>query len=234
MLDRFEKPLKIACLILGALLLVQLARLTFRHSPVSGLRVPTVPTWIERTNGAQSSSSARTNAPGAPSIRSARTNSTNTIGALNSDSARTNTIATTNSISTSTNSASTNTAALADKKTSRKLPRGKMSSGPKMDLPAPIQARIDWVIKSEIFGSIPRPVPMGILGIAGDDVFLRTPSGQTGIVKEGAELDGVKILKIGVNRVLVESGGEKQELMIFAGTGGESLLPKEKEKESTK
>ncbi|HLX70252.1 MAG TPA: hypothetical protein VKV04_11555 [Verrucomicrobiae bacterium] len=70
------------------------------------------------------------------------------------------------------------------------------------------------------------PMPMALLGIAGNVAFLRSPSGQTGLVKEGEDLGEIKLLRIGVNRVLVEQNGEKKELMIFAGLGGESLLPK--------
>ena len=67
------------------------------------------------------------------------------------------------------------------------------------------------------------------MGIAGQSAFLRAPSGQTGLVKEGEDLGDIKLLRIGTNRVLVEQDGKKQELMIFSGLGGESLLPKPNE-----
>ncbi len=67
---------------------------------------------------------------------------------------------------------------------------------------------------------------MALLGIAGRDAFLRTPSGQTQLLREGAEADGIRLLRIGTNRVLIEQAGQKVELTIFAGFGGESLLPK--------
>jgi hypothetical protein len=35
------------------------------------------------------------------------------------------------------------------------------------------------------------------------------------------------LLRIGINRVLVEENGEKKELRLFAGMGGETLLPPE-------
>ena len=70
---------------------------------------------------------------------------------------------------------------------------------------------------------------MGLLGIAGDVAFLRAPNGQTGLVKEGDELGGLKLLRIGTNRVLVEQDGQPQELTIFSGFGGESLMTKPKE-----
>ena len=51
------------------------------------------------------------------------------------------------------------------------------------------------------------------------------PNGQTGMVREGGELGGVKLLQIGTNRVLVEVDGQKKELVIFSGFGSETLLP---------
>jgi hypothetical protein len=104
-----------------------------------------------------------------------------------------------------------------------------MGSGPAKkppELPLPIQAQVVKVTESELLGPVIHPQPMALLGIVGDVAFLRAPSGQTGLVKEGDELAGLKLLRIGTNRVLVEQGGQKQELMIFSGLGGESLLPK--------
>ena len=68
-----------------------------------------------------------------------------------------------------------------------------------------------------------------LLGIAGNSAFLRAPSGQTGLLREGEELGGVKLLRIGTNRVLIEHEGQKKELVIFSGFGSETLLPKAKE-----
>jgi hypothetical protein len=70
-----------------------------------------------------------------------------------------------------------------------------------------------------------RPLPMGLIGIAGDVAFLRSASGQTGLIKEGDTLGDLKLVRIGVNRVLVEQAGQQKELMIFDGYGGTSLLP---------
>jgi hypothetical protein len=98
------------------------------------------------------------------------------------------------------------------------------------DLAPAVQARVDKIVESELLGPVNHPIPMGLLGIAGNVAFLRSPSGQTGLVKEGDELGGLKLLRIGTNRVLVEQSGEKKELMIFSGYGGETLMPKEKEK----
>jgi hypothetical protein len=95
------------------------------------------------------------------------------------------------------------------------------------DLPPVVQARISRIVDSEILGPVMHPLPMALLGIAGDVAFLRSDSGQTGLVKEGDSLGELKLVKIGVNRVLVEQNGQKSELMIFSGYGGESLLPKQ-------
>jgi hypothetical protein len=95
------------------------------------------------------------------------------------------------------------------------------------ELSPAVKARVDRIYDSELFGQVMRPLPMALLGIAGNTAFLRSASGQTGLVKEGEKVGELKLLKIGINRVLVEQEGEKKELMIFSGYGGESLLPKE-------
>jgi hypothetical protein len=94
------------------------------------------------------------------------------------------------------------------------------------ELPAATKAIIDRITESEILAPIIRPQPMALLGIAGDVAFLRAASGQTGIIKTNETLGELKLLRIGINRVLVEQDGQKKELMIFSGYGGESLLPK--------
>ena len=97
------------------------------------------------------------------------------------------------------------------------------------ELSLPIRARVDRITDSEILGPIMRPLPMALLGIAGNVAFLRAANGQSGLVKEGDSLGGLKLLQIGTNRVLVEDDGQKKELTIFSGYGSESLLPKQKE-----
>ena len=104
---------------------------------------------------------------------------------------------------------------------------GGMPGGtPLPELPAPAKARVELIYRSELFGPVIQPIPSALLGIAGDSVFLRGTNGQTGAVKEGDSLGGVKVLKIGINRVLVEEGGQQKELTIFSGFGGTSLMPK--------
>ena len=89
-----------------------------------------------------------------------------------------------------------------------------------------IQARIDLITQSEVLAPVFHPPPMALLGIAGRDAFIRTPSGQSTLLREGGESDGIKLLRLGTNRVLIEQGNEKKELIIFDGFGSESLLPK--------
>ena len=98
------------------------------------------------------------------------------------------------------------------------------------DVSPTIKARIDRITQSEILAPVMRPMPMALLGIAGDQALIRSPEGQSGLVKEGKELGTIKLLKIGTNRVLIEEKGEKKELTIFSGFGGESLMPKEEKK----
>jgi hypothetical protein len=107
------------------------------------------------------------------------------------------------------------------------MPGGRRGGGTKkMELPPEIQARVDRIIESEIFGPVIHPVPMALLGIADQQAFIQATNGQTDAVKVGGELAGIKLLRIGINRVLVESGGEKQELTLFDGMGSQSLMPK--------
>ncbi len=107
------------------------------------------------------------------------------------------------------------------------MPGGRPGMPPKAaELPPEIMARVDRVVDSELLGPVFHPMPASLMGIAGDFAFLRGPTGQTGLVKVGDSLGEIKLLKIGINRVLIEENGEKKELMIFAGLGGESLLPK--------
>ena len=97
-------------------------------------------------------------------------------------------------------------------------------------IPAAVQARLDKIKSSQILGQIitPPKIMPALMGIAGRDVFLRAPNGQTGLVQEGEEFGGVKLLRVGTNRVLIEYEGKTNELTVFEGFGSESLLRKEK------
>ena len=95
-----------------------------------------------------------------------------------------------------------------------------------VELPPHAQARVDRIVQSEILGALVKPQPMALIGLAGQDAFVRTTTGQTVLLREGEENSGVKLLRIGTNRVLVEHEGQQKELMLFSGLGSESLLPK--------
>ena len=95
-----------------------------------------------------------------------------------------------------------------------------------VELPPAARARVDRIVQSEILGAIVKPQPMALLGLAGDDAFIRTPSGQTILLRQGEENSGVKLLRLGTNRVLIEHEGQQKELTLFSGLGSESLLPK--------
>jgi hypothetical protein len=234
MLDRVGNLLKIVCLGLAVLLLVKVVHRVAHSDPLGSASVPPLPklTVAVSTNDAPAktatnkitvtaSSPTNTNAAASASVN---TNATTNASAIASTNTGTNT-----AVSTNTN-ASTNTVVAGRGKWPR---RGGMPGfgmgGPAaaLKLPAPIQTRVDRIKESEILGPFMRPQPMALLGIADDDAFLRSVDGQTGLVKEGGELGGLKLLRIGVNRVLVEQDGEKKELTLFDGLGGESLLPKE-------
>ena len=316
MRDRSEQILRIACLTLAALVVLQLVHAGFQASQLAGAKIPAVPTLETNTNSTASPASElktqTTNLAGANKMktspatnlaaaqRGSGTNlvSTNALeqitGATNSaqtnsevaqSSSGTNSVSTnsevaqvtgaTNSVSTNavvhiaagTNSISTNStnseavriaggtnllstnviaqtatnknpvagtnsvAAAATNSAGRQLPPsragmpgmpGQPGSAPKLS--PEIQARVDKIVNSEIFAPVMHPLPMGLLGIAGDTAFLRSASGQTGLVKPGDSLGDLKLLQIGINRVLVEQDGQKQELTIFNGFGGGSLL----------
>jgi hypothetical protein len=107
------------------------------------------------------------------------------------------------------------------------MPSGR--PGKPVELPPKVKASVDFIVNSELLGPVPRPLPMALLGIAGKDVFFRAPNGQTGLLSEGGEMGGVKLLQIGTNRILIEHEGQKKELLLFSGYGGDSLMPTNQE-----
>jgi hypothetical protein len=96
-------------------------------------------------------------------------------------------------------------------------------------LPPEINARIEKIKNTQILGMIMRPPPMALMGIAGKDALLRSPSGQVALAREGDTVGELKLLKIGTNRVLVLHEGQTKELVLFEGVGSESLLSKGKQ-----
>lgn len=175
--ERLKNILKIVCLGLAALMLIQLSRLVTRKDPLADLKFA--------------------------AVLASATNSNTPAGMKGTNAAPPQETATNRMTSVSRPGPGTGAA----------------------NLPPTVQARLERIIQSEILGPVMRPLPMALLGIAGRDAFLRAPNGQTGLVKEGDELGGVKLLRIGTNRVLIEHEGQKKELMLFSGFGSETLLP---------
>jgi hypothetical protein len=210
--DRIEKGLKLLSAALGALLLAHFAIAALRPNPLRDIKIPEPPTLPEAVTNVPGQSA--TNAiPSAKRTNAIGTNAvgTNVIGKSNQPSARvTNSPAVRTVVSSSLSSSSR---------------PGKPSA--QRELPPQVKARIDKIIDTELLGPVPRPVPMALLGIAGNSAMLRSTNGQQGLIKIGEEIGGLKLVKIGVNRVLVEQNGQQSELMIFSGFGGESLLSKE-------
>ena len=299
--DRREKVLRLACLVLGALLAFQLTHFVLHGNPTRGLIVPTVPSLpvpleasaSTATNGTKTE--AKGHKPGTGGLSSTnQSNSTNSTDVAAGQSEKstnstksepqeqksntgtnsgslvaqgsgtnqytneyltvakttnsppekastlsgTNSIATapgTNSISNSTNLASsapgTNSASSNGVGKATGPPGRPMNmAGKPPELPSEIKERVERITQGEILGQVIRPMPMALLGIAGQHAFLRSPEGQTEMVKEGDQLGTIKLLLIGSNRVLIEHEGEKKELTMFAGLGSETLLPKKEPK----
>jgi hypothetical protein len=84
--------------------------------------------------------------------------------------------------------------------------------------------------QSGIFGRVPDKPPPALLGVVGKYALIQAPSGKSGMAAEGGEVDGIKVLRIATNRVLIEYQGKQEELVIFSGIGSSSLLPQAEEK----
>jgi|GEM_PF-1564398 len=199
MLERINPLLRLVCLALVGLIIFQGSQLALKKPAVARSAYEAPPTKATKTN----------NVP------------TNVVASA----AATNSIAKTNS-PPSTNSA-------AKRPTSSRVPpgMGMMMGGPGGggNVPPEIQPAVDKIKQSQVLGVEMKPPPMALIGIAGKDVFLRGPNGQDGVIREGEELGGVKLLKVGINRVLVEENGQQKELSLFNGFGSETLLPQKKE-----
>jgi hypothetical protein len=275
MLERSKWILKIACLLLAAVLLYQLVQIGIRLNPLSHVKIPELPSLPPETNNQPApgpamaamppvpaakasnspSQSVPTNASSAPlatgtnvALPKPANTGTNPSPSLPADAGTTNASPALASAGSGTNLPSptggTNIAALRSPGSptavvapgtmpmampGRSNPNQRMMMSPPQaaSLPPAIQARVDRIVESEILGPFIRPQPAALIGIAGNFAFVRAPTGQTGLVKEGDDLGGIKLLRIGINRVLIEEQGQKKELTIFSGYGGESLLPKQ-------
>jgi len=259
MRDRVDQLLKIGCFALGALVLFQVGRAVMRNNPLERVSIPAVPTLDAGTNAVAAATNAApvkvaagvsatnaasgTNAPvtatnavavsptgqTGPTSLTSLTSPTNALPATNftASAAPTNfPKPATNLAAAVTNAPHSNRPPVPPAMAMMGMPGAPMKPS---ELPATTKARVDRITDSEILGQVIRPMPMALLGIAGSSAFLRTASGQTGLVKEGDSLGDLKLLRIGINRVLVEQDGQKKELTIFSGYGSESLLTKQKE-----
>ena len=250
MLERFERPIKIVCLAMAALVAWQLGYLILRGDPLAHLEIPSLPMLAKATNDAPEAAHKETNAAvaNAPGTNGTNVASTNSANGTNAPAA-TNTLAKSSVAGPSkTNTDSGPKPGDSPKHGPRhgapNLPPGMppemmaqmammggMPGGPggggmkKVTLPPEIQSHIDKIIESEIFGPIMHPMPMALIGIVEEQAFIQATNGQSGPVKVGGEMGGIKLLRIGINRVLVEQGGEKKELTLFDGIGGKSLMP---------
>jgi len=248
-LDRFERAIKFACIGLGVLLGCRVVAAIFTMTSLSGLTIPPLPTLAAATNEAPKNIVVATNGPAAKTNAVAVTNTlpgTNAIARTNSirvtnalagtnPSAATNPLAGTNGASQGKNSAGIQTAQ-AGAPTPRRGGRGRrggmFGGAPPVQLPPEAQARVDRIIESEVFGALMH-TQLALLGVAGDQAFIQATNGMSGPIAVGGDMGGVKLLRIGINRVLVDDGGEKKELTVFDGVGGESLMPKETNQPST-
>lgn len=201
MLERYNPVLRIVCLALAGLIVYQLSGLAFKKDAIAVNRFE------------------------APL---ARVDSTNRTAALTNLA-----VVATNAVKTLTNAPVTGTNSATGKPTNVAAPlrmAGGSAAAGKPNVPPDVQALLDKIKQSQLFGPEIKPPPMALVGIAGKDVFLRGPNGQTGLIREGEELGGAKLIRIGTNRVIVEHEGEQKELTIFSGFGSETLLEKKDKK----
>lgn len=247
--DRIERTLRAVSLGLAVILAVQLGLMITRRNPLRGLERPRIPQWTADSVPAITNTGPSTVAPPNASVEGKSgmpTPPAGTISAtVSSAPGVTNFPAvlpgSTNIplLAVSTNLAApgipsgTNTTPPTNRPIASgpSAPRpvfpsapGSKPMRPPQPLPAASQTRIDRITSSEMLAPVFRPPPMALLGIAGHHAFIRTPSGQPALLKEGATSDGIKLLRLGTNRVLIEQAGEKKELIIFNGLGSASLL----------
>jgi hypothetical protein len=225
MFDRFERPIKIICLAMAALLVWQLAGLILHSDPLSKLKIPALPALPAATNEPAKLAQKGTNAVNGTNVANG-TNAANTANVVKGTNGTNGTVGT--NAAGATNASSGPPGGMPPEMMAQMMGGG-MPGGfggmKKIELPPDVQARVDRIIDSEILGPVIRPVPMALVGIADEEAFIQATNGQISSVKIDGEAGGIKLLRIGINRVLVEQNGEKKELTLFGGLGGESLLP---------
>lgn len=233
-----ERILRIICLTLGALLFLRFIWIIVTANPLARVVVPelpTVPGQSLASNSPPTTSAmmnpAKHDQPNQPAIKrdlpATMTNSSGVSDVVKKVDHNAHPVASwaiTNSDGPGDLSQTKDRSGHPHRGGHGQLPGAIGFSSPKATVAPAVQASIDRITDSEILGPVVRPLPMALLGIAGQMAFLRTPNGVTGLVKAGDELGGIKLLRIGVNRVLIEENGQPKELTIFGGIGGESLI----------
>jgi hypothetical protein len=229
MLERLMPAFRIVCILLAGLVCYQISRIVMHKNPLDDLKIPAsafanVPGPAE----ARATNSTAPKATNSPSSQGTTNLATNAVAVQATNSVvrpATNTVSL-----EATNASARRTASSSSRRSTSGPPGSPGSKDPNLS-PA-VQARIEKIVQSEILGAIVRPLPMALLGVAGRDAFIRAPNGQTGLVREGEEFGGLKLLRIDINRVLVEHEGQQKELTLFQGLGSETLLPRGDKKPS--
>ena len=109
--------------------------------------------------------------------------------------------------------------------------------GDSTNAPKPIPDHFVELAKAGAFGlkpaakTPPPPAEPSLGGIAGSVAFIKMPSGMTRAFAVGDEHDGLRLTKVGVNRVLIEKEEKTRELTVFSGFGSESLLSNDRASE---
>jgi hypothetical protein len=233
-----EQILRIICLALGALLFLRFVWVILTANPLARVVVPELPTLPNESSVSNSPptttammNSAKHGRPDQPvgkkDLPATMTNSAGPRAVAKKADPNAHAVparAMTNANAPGDLSGTNDRPGHAHRGRHGQLPGAIGFSGPKATVAPAVQASIDRITDSEILGPVVRPLPMALLGIAGQMAFLRTPNGVTGLVKEGDEVGGIKLLRIGINRVLIEENGQQKELSIFGGIGGESLI----------
>lgn len=104
-----------------------------------------------------------------------------------------------------------------------------------------LRPEVRRVVDSALFGVAPPPPPPAppsgpkkpelpkLQGIGAEFAILEIPGKGVHMIRAGTEKEGVKVVAIAINRVLIEVDGEKKELTIHSGFGSDPLLKPEED-----
>lgn len=119
--------------------------------------------------------------------------------------------------------------------------RDDSSSDDESNPTAELRPEVRRVVDSALFGVAPpppppappsgpdKPAPPKLQGIGAEFAILEIPGKGVHMIRAGTEKEGIKVLAIAINRVLIEVDGEKQELTIHSGFGSDPLLKPEED-----